>query len=264
MSNLQHCLSTLNYVGKELLDKMNINADCLVINQCDKLDYEKTNYKEHHLEIISVPERGISKSREVALNRCSGDIIILSDDDVRYYKGYEKIIKKVFDKHPEADMVCFKINRLNSDNRKNIKHSKFKRVHFYNGLRYGAINFVFRRRSIVKNNIHFHRMFGSSIYGSGEDTLFMIDALKKGLIVYSIDLAIGEVDMSTSSWFDGYNKRYFINRGALFEAISSKFAYVLCMQFYIRHKELFDDVDYKTAMRYMNIGRRRYRHYGRY
>ncbi|MGR5959091.1 hypothetical protein ACT7DJ_36455 [Bacillus cereus] len=44
------------------------------------------------------------------------------------------------------------------------------------------------------------------------------------------DLYIGE-----SSWFTGFNKKYFYDRGAIFSALSQRWAAVLILQFAFRH-----------------------------
>lgn len=252
--SIQHCLSTMNYKGDELLNRMNIKADCLIIDQTDRYEYKNYIHNGFRVDKYSMKEKGISISRENALIRATGDIIIVSDDDIAYSNDYLEKIEAAFLKYKDADMICFKIDRKNSSERKDIKHSSFKRVHIYNGLRYGAINFVFKRKSILKYNIHFSQLFGNNIYSSGEDTLFIVEMLKKKMKVYSSDVSIGEVDLSTSSWFDGYNKKYFINRGALFYSISRWLAIPLCIQFYFRHKDMFKDISYKRAMQYMKIG----------
>ena len=60
-------------------------------------------------------------------------------------------------------------------------------------------------------------MFGpGGIYSHGEDTLFIVDSLKKGLKVYGVNVLIGSASNSSSTWFNGYDEKYFFDKGALF------------------------------------------------
>ena len=80
---LEVLLSVLNLDEKKL-KKMNITTNCIVINQCDKNDFkEKKNFK-----IYSYNERGISLSRNRALEKSTGDILLFCDDDFQYIDNY--------------------------------------------------------------------------------------------------------------------------------------------------------------------------------
>ena len=69
---------------QSMLDVMNIHCDCIVVNQCDKDDYYEENTN-RHLRIFFTKERGLSKSRNMALRNCQADILAIGDDDLYYY-----------------------------------------------------------------------------------------------------------------------------------------------------------------------------------
>ena len=96
-------------------------------------------------------------------------------------------------------------------------------------------------------------MFGpNAIYKSGgDDTLFIVDCLKKGLKLYSSPIVLGNICSDTSTWFKGYNKKYFFDKGALFTAISNNFRYFLIIQYLLRHKEVLKDIGFKEAYKIM-------------
>lgn len=250
--SLEVLLSTVN-LNKKDLDKMNITSNCTVINQCNKNDYIK--YK--NFNIYSYKEKGTAISRNRGLTHISSDIILLCDDDVVYNKDYEKFVISAFENNKEADIITF---NLNSPYRK-VKHNKKnKRIHIYNGLRYSSSNIAFRKTSILNNNISFNTLFGSnSIYGSGEDTLFIVEALKKGLKVYSSPYNIGTIYHKKSIWFKGYNKKYFFDKGALYTAISYKFRNILILQYLLRHKEVLSDIGFYSAYKEMIKGSNDYK-----
>lgn len=250
--SLEVLLSTVN-LNKKDLDKMNITSNCTVINQSDKNDYIK--YK--NFNIYSYKEKGTALSRNRGLSHVSGDIILLCDDDVVYNKDYEKLVTHAFKNNKDADIITF---NLNSPYRKVKPNKKNKRLHIYNSLRYSSSNIAFRKDSIINNNISFNTLFGSNAkYGSGEDTLFIVEALKKGLRVYSSTYNIGTIYHKKSIWFKGYNKRYFFDKGALFTAISYKYRHLLILQYLLRHKEVLSDIGFYSSYKEMVRGSNDYK-----
>lgn len=239
-------------LNKKDLDKMNITSSCVVINQCDINNYEE--YK--NFKIYSYNEKGVAKSRNRALENATGDILLLCDDDVIYNKDYEKIILTEFKNNKKADVIFF---NLESPNRKTKQNKNNKRLHLYNSLRYGSTSIAFRKKSIIEKNILFNDLFGpNSVYGSGEDTLFIVDCLKNKLKLYSSIKYIGVVNHLESQWFKGYNEKYFFDKGALFCAINKKFKYFLCMQYLIRHKEVLENIKFIDAYKLMLKGSKSY------
>lgn len=244
---LEVLLSVVDGKDKEL-NKTNITSKCLVINQCNKREHHK--YK--NFDVYCYDEIGAAKSRNRGLSLVTEDIILLCDDDVVYDKSYSKKVISAFKKYPDADLITF---NLNSPNRWIKKNKKNRRIHFYNGLGYSSSSIAFKRESIIDNDIKFNILFGpNATYGSGEDTLFLVDALKNGLKLYASDICIGTVYHDNSFWFKGYNDRYFFDKGALFTAISYRFRHFLFFQYLLRHKEVFKNIGFKSAYKLMALG----------
>lgn len=246
---LEVLLSVMN-LKKEDLDKMNITSNCIVINQCDRNEYEE--YK--NFKIYSYNQRGISKSRNKALRHSTKDILLFCDDDVIYNKDYEKIILDEFKNNPKADVIFF---NFDSPNRKVKQHKKSKRLHIYNSLRYGAYNIAVKRNSIA--NINFNQLFGSKEhYHSGEDTMFIVDCLKNKLKLYSSTKNIGTVYHLESTWFKGYDEKYFFDKGALFTAINKKLRYLLFLQYLLRYRNILTNISFTKAYKLMIKGSNSY------
>jgi len=246
---LQVLLSVMN-LKKQDLYKMNITSDCIVINQTDKENFEE--YK--NFKIYSYNEKGISKSRNRALELSTGDILIFCDDDIIYNKDYENIILNEFKNNKNADVIFF---NFDSPNRILKMHKKNKRLHIYNSLRYGAYNIAFKKDSV--KNIKLNELFGSKKnYFSGEDTLFIVDCLKKKLKLYACNKNIGLVNHLKSEWFKGYNEKYFFDKGALFCAINKNLRYILCLQYLIRYRNILTDIKFIDAYKIMMKGSNSY------
>ena len=248
---LEVMLSTM-YLNKEDLDKMNITSKCTVINQCEKEDNEE--YK--NFKIYSYNELGNSNSRNRGLEHITEDIILLCDDDVVYNHNYEKNVINEFENNSNADVIIF--NMDNPDRKKRI-NKKRKRLHIYNSLNYASYNIAFKRNIVLNKNIRFNTMFGPNAkYNNGTDTMFIVDMLKNKLNIYSSPVNLGIVYNKKSTWFKGYNEKYFFNKGALFTAISKKFRLFLILQYLLRHREVLQDIKFSKAFKIMLNGSRDY------
>lgn len=249
---LEVLLSTIN-LDKKNLDSMNITSDCIVINQCSKNTYEE--YKD--FKIYSYNEKGTSLSRNKALGKATGDILLLCDDDIIYNSDYETIILDEFEKNEEADVIVFNLfceDRL----QKNI--IKNKKVKFYNCLRYGSPQIAFKRSKIEQKQIKFDLDFGPNAkYSCGEDTLFIVTCLKEKLKIFSSPKFIGTIKKSPSTWFCGYNEKFFFDKGAIFYAINKNISLILCLQYLIRHKETLQNINFTKALRLMMAGMENYK-----
>ncbi|MGP4105992.1 glycosyltransferase family A protein [Virgibacillus sp. L01] len=236
---LQVLVSTMHQTDHNLLEKINIKSDAIVINQCDRNEVEEFNHNGNDIKFMSLAERGVGISRNSALMRATADICLFADDDVTYVDNYPKLILEAFQQQPDADMIVFNVPSTNHD--RPFKRIKQKgRVRWFNSLKYGTIRMAIKTESIKKENIYFSLLFGGGAkYGSGEDSLFIFDAIKSGLKVYADPAVIGKVSQEESTWFKGYTDKYFFDKGALYACLSKSWSKLLALQFVIRHKEMF-------------------------
>lgn len=233
---LQVLIATMHQTDHSLLDKMNIQSDAIVINQCDCDEIEKFTYKGHEIIWMSLNERGIGLSRNTALMRATADIVLFADEDVIYEDGYSQKILNAFDKNSKADILLVDLKAIG-----NVKHLEkaytYHQVKWHNSMRYGAVHFACKRERIFNQGIFFNLMFGGGAkYSCGEDSIFLADALKRGLKVWSIPGYIGTVTHGESTWFQGYTDKYFYDKGVLMGTIFGKLAYPLIVALFIKNR----------------------------
>lgn len=218
----------------QIEDKMRIKSDAIIINQCSEFGYQEIDHENRKTKMYSFCEKGVGLSRNNALMRATGDILLFADEDIEYTDTYEQDILDEFRKHSDAGMIIFNVPSLN-EKRPSYQIKKFEKVHWFNSLRYGAVRIAVKRMEVQARNISFSLLFGGgACYGSGEDTLFIHDCLKRKMKIYASPCVIGWVEQKSSSWFEGYNKKYFYDKGALFWCISSKLYVLYCLQYCIR------------------------------
>ena len=87
--HVQVLASVMNQSDHNILERMNIQTDAIIINQCDQTQFEELEYQNRRIRFLSFAERGVGLSRNNALLRSDGDILLFADDDVVYEDGYE-------------------------------------------------------------------------------------------------------------------------------------------------------------------------------
>ncbi len=225
----QLLVATMNQKDTNLYDDMNIHSDALIINQCDKYDVSFHSKDSYDLAIYSFAEKGVGLSRNTALMRATADIIEFADDDMIFCDSHREDVLEEFEKHPEADAILFSVDSLNP-NRPLLKIKKFGRVSKTQALKYGCARLAVRREKIVYNNITFSLLFGGGAkYGSGEDTIFLQDCIRAGLRIYKSPVKVADVKQDSSTWFDGFTEKYYVDKGALFAASLPKMCYLYAL-----------------------------------
>ncbi|MGN0243018.1 MAG: glycosyltransferase family A protein [Lachnospiraceae bacterium] len=222
----QLLVSTMNRCNSSLYEAMNIHSDAIMVNQTDKYEVSLLTKGNNKLEIYSFAERGVGLSRNTALMRASADIVEFADDDMIFTDTHQADVLREFEEHPEADAILFSLESLNPK-RPLLKIKHFGKVSKMEALKYGCARLAVRREKIIYNNITFSLLFGGgATYGSGEDTLFLQDCIRAGMKVYKSPIKVADVKQDSSSWFDGYTSKYYLDKGALFAAALPKLCYV--------------------------------------
>lgn len=253
---LQVLISALEKDAAQLSKKMNIHSDALIVNQCDKYDYLAFEQDGHCIRCLSMPQRGVGLSRNTALLQADvdTDICLFSDEDIVLKSDYEAQIKKAYEELPQADMIL--VNVKVAKERKTYWNEDVHRVGYLNYGRYPAYSITARLSSLRKANVSFSLLFGGGAkYSNGEDSLFLRDCLKAGLKIYTHTICVGEEIPRPSTWFHGYNEKFFVDRGVLYHYLYGKLSYVLALRFLITHrKEMCCEIPVGKAYALMKAG----------
>ena len=251
---LQLLVAAVNKEALELAREMQLDSDAIIVSQCDHYSYEELQYKGHEVRYFAMAERGVGLSRNTSLLRADADIILFADEDIVYTEGYQEAVLQEFAKHPEADMLLFNVNAV--PGRETYHTDSFGRVRWYNCGRYPTYSFAVKREKIHKNNITFSLLFGGGAkYSNGEDSLFIRDCLKNGLKVYKVPVTIGAEKERPSTWFQGYNEKFFFDRGVLYSHLYGAFNRAMGLRFLLAHKEeLCKEIPLKEAYKIMARG----------
>lgn len=221
VKSVEVCIATMNphLHVTDFLDKLNIQTDAIIGNQCGKYAFSTIDYKGHVIKIIDTDEKGVGLNRNNAWMRTTSDIVLFSDDDMFYYDGYEQTVLRLFNENPKADVIIFNIDENVPRRHKNKKSFYTKKTG------YGAVRIAVRRIKAQMHGISFNLHFGGGTHFShGEDSLFLSYCVKEGLKILVVPESIAMLtEERGSTWFQGYNDKYFFDAGVLQAALKIKF-----------------------------------------
>jgi hypothetical protein len=143
-------------------------------------------------------------------------------------------VQTAFESIPTADVIIFNLGAAgqNGSGRTNLKS---KKVNLLNVLNYGMPRVAIRRNAFEKYNLWVSTLFGGgSKYCGGEDNLFLVAALKKGLEIYTSPFCLGSLKKRESTWFDGFNEKYFFDNGAFLEVAFPLFKHPFACYFAVK------------------------------
>lgn len=232
-------LSTMHQKNEQILETMNIKTDAVVINQCSKEHKKNICYRGKSIFWIDSSKRGLSRSRNDAIKNSKAQYLVIADDDLEYMDSYEKTIITAIERYPDADIFAFQVEGIEKTFKRYRGAEEF--ISYRKSMNISSVELVIKRDSIIKNNISFDEMFGAgSVFSMGEENIFLFDCLKKKLKIVYIPEKIANLHITESSWFAGYNEKYFFDRGATYNAMFGNFGVLMgiafCLKKYKRGK----------------------------
>jgi glycosyltransferase involved in cell wall biosynthesis len=187
---IEFLISTVNRTNLDFLKSIFTNLDLdgidvLVINQCDKkyIDKAKELKSSKRIKIISVQDRGLSKSRNLALSNATGDICLIADDDIVYNHNIFETIRSDYQKN-SFDIITYSSEIGNKLLQKNPVNSLIKSHNYLSIFSIMSIQISFLRERIIEKGLSFDNQFGiGSEFVSGEENIFIKDAMDNDLKV---------------------------------------------------------------------------------
>lgn len=209
-------ISCMHQKDASIIERTNVQTDVVVVNQCDhdsveEFDFVNKNGATCHAKFICTTERGLSKSRNMAIQNAWGDICQICDDDEVLSDNYEQAIINAYKENPNAGLIAFALIR--KDCKKKYPVEK-KSLGFKQILKTSSLQITFSRHLLGRFGIWFDEKMGSGTgNGGGEENKFMFDWRKKRAIMLYYPDIIATVNPGESQWFHGYDAQYFENLG---------------------------------------------------
>lgn len=254
---IQLLVSTMHQTDYTLLDRMKVNSDAVVVNQCDRENKTVIEYNRHAVLWIDTTERGLSRSRNMAIRNATADICLLADDDMEYRFDYANTVISAFD-YIDADIISFQVNGI---------EEKFKDysteecdVSYMRSMKIASVEIAFKRAELAKKEIVFDEFIGAGTeFMMGEENTMLFQCLNKKLKIHYIPHVIADLHIGNSTWFTERNEKFFVGKGASFAAMRTSVTTLLIWQWAIRKKNLYkNEASVRQAIKWMQKGKRSY------
>lgn len=195
--------------SKEMIKRSHITSDTVIINQCDEENYKEENICNALLRTFSVTDRGLTKSRNLAISKSQADICIICDDDEIFNEGYEKAVSSAYDALPDADIIIFDMV-----DRPLKWGNSIKRLGYIDLMSVSSWQITFRREKLLASGVLFDENMGAgSGNGAEEEFRFLTQCHKAKLRIYHYPFRLASVAQTQSTWFKGFDEEFFVNRG---------------------------------------------------
>lgn len=207
---LEVLMSCMHQQDDSLVHISGLIGDVVVINQCDHDSYAETSSAHGHIRMFSTAQRGLTRSRNMAIRNAQADICLLCDDDELFVENYEARILDAYNDIPQADVIIFKMANYPTSLDNRVMHLRFPQT-----MKVASWQISFRRERLLSAGVHFDELLGAGTGNGAEEELkFLLDCERAGLMIYYVPVSIASVAQNTSTWFDGFTETFFENRGA--------------------------------------------------
>lgn len=207
---LEVLMSCMHQADDELVRKSRITGDVVVINQCDRDGYDEYLTQDGKARMFHTTQRGLTKSRNMAIEKAQADICLLCDDDEMFVSDYEKAILQAYEELPQADVIVFKMV-----NRPPSFADQVMRLRFPQTMKVSSWQISFNRENLLRTGVRFDELLGAGTGNGAEEELkFLLDCERANLVIYYFPVQIASVAQEKSTWFGGFTQTFFENRGA--------------------------------------------------
>lgn len=187
---LQVLISTMGRDGIERVAAMRLpridNVSYLVAWQCAEGGLPDTLAR-GDVEVSLNPGIGLSQNRNHALDRATGEILLIGDDDLEYRPQALTKIVSLFKDNPQLDVATF---RYDGKDDKTYPETETPLGHkLPRGYYVSSIEIAMRRATA--GTLRFNENMGLGAWaGSGEESLWLLSARRAGLMCRFIPLTI--------------------------------------------------------------------------
>lgn len=251
MKNVEVWISCMHQQDMGIAERTGCHAPVLIINQTDHDGMQEEN----GIRMLSSAKRGLSVSRNTAIEHAKGEIGLLCDDDEQLFPFYDQTILDAYERFPEADLICFGI--ANQPSRLAHKTQKLNRLTV---LRIASWQITMKVSAVRGAGVRFDERMGAGTgNGAGEEVKFLRDCIAAGLAVYYVPEEIGtvansyyETGQSQGTWFTGFDETFFYNRGMVNRyMLGLPMAAAYAVYYTIVKRNMYQDqISMKDALKY--------------
>ena len=223
--------------------KLNI----VIVNQTSDEKLLKSDIQ--NIKVINSLEKGLSKSRNVALQNATKDIVLITDDDVVFKSDFNFKIVEAFNQS-QLDYIQFQIENENGILfRKYPKHIK-SNLNWFEILNTHSIEMTFLRQKLIENNLTFDENFGlNAAFPFGEEAVFLTETKNKKLKLGFYPVSIVKHEQLTSTQTATKSKIYYTQGAVFYKIFKNYYSFWLALK-------LFFDLKQKLILNFFIISKK--------
>ena len=202
MLTIQFLISTLGeriaQAAKVLLPPME-GVSYVVVWQRNGIGSDTLPAELKEREDVSIVEdngKGLARSRNIALENATADLLVITDDDNRYDTAAIELIRNAFEKHPTAGLIQFQALTMEGKPLRNYPAFPYAYETRPRGTYFCSVELVMRRKA---NLPRFDERFGlGAELGCGEEEVFVHEAVKRGVKMIYVPQPLVRTDGATT------------------------------------------------------------------
>ena len=202
MLTIQFLISTLGeriaQAAKVLLPPME-GVSYVVVWQRNGIGSDALPAELKEMEDVSIVEdngKGLARSRNIALENATADLLVITDDDNRYDTAAIELIRNAFEKHPTAGLIQFQALSMEGKPLRNYPAFPYTYETRPRGTYFCSVELVMRRKA---NLPRFDERFGlGAELGCGEEEVFVHEAVKRGVKMIYVPQPLVRTDGATT------------------------------------------------------------------
>ncbi len=153
------------------------------------------------IRTVWMQEMGLSRNRNLVLHHARADLLVIADDDNMLVAETIAGLTRDFNEHPHWDIIQYRMSGSGKP---------------FPAIYVSSCELVMRRRSIGSLRFDVRFGLGSEHLASGEEEVFVFQAIKKGLQMGQLDKPLCKVEGATTGDFFLTNPRVQRSKGAVF------------------------------------------------
>lgn len=253
-------VATTKKDNANFLNEMNISLPVVATNQHNVFDV----ISEENKLVLTTPTIGVGTNRNLGLELCEAEYGFIVDDDMVFYDNVEETLNNALEEHPDADVIIFNFDYMRDGEKIRDRMKNSQKINFFNCLNFGICCALVKISSIKQKNIRFTTYFGGGCkYSCGEDSLFYLDCIRNKLKVYTCSTSVGMNEYRESTWFKGFNEKFFYDKGAWVACAFPKIKHLIKWYFILRFKKE-TELSLKQIIMNINQGIKGFKHLDTY
>ncbi len=211
------------------------NFNILIVNQTTEGNILKSDFAT--VKVINVFDKGLSKSRNIAIQNSTKDILVFTDDDVVFDLNFSKKILKTFNKRENFDGFRFRFKIESGGLSKKYPKNFQAKLNWFEVLNTSSIEMVFKRKSIL-NVVSFDEKFGiGGLITIGEEAVFLADAKKKKLKIGFVPKTLTIHNNKTTSQVISNELKYFNQSAVFFRIFKNSYLFWVFLKLFFDLKQ---------------------------